>query len=123
MTVKLMTAAAAIMTHFLLLAARFRPVTLMLAKGVQEMQGLSLGQQEKNKTGPHLVGIIGRTAGSLKATRNIPSHERVRDRLGRNNPDRLSSGAQEISEGYEDGVCRPEKDTDIENVIAYLKAP
>jgi cytochrome c len=79
--------------------------------------------REKHKTGPHLVNLIGRTAGSLedykkyskamKASGIVWSEETLTDYLRA--PKKYIKGTKMAFVGLK-------KDADIENVIAYLMA-
>ena len=79
--------------------------------------------KEKNKTGPHLVNIVGRAAGSLegykyskamKASGLVWDEETLASYLKA--PKKFVKGTKMAFAGLR-------KDADIENVIAYLKAP
>ena len=79
--------------------------------------------REKHKTGPHLVNLIGRTAGSLedykkyskamKASGIVWDEETLPDYLRA--PKKYIKGTKMAFGGLK-------KDADIENVIAYLRA-
>ena len=79
--------------------------------------------REKHKTGPHLVNLIGRTAGSLedykkyskamKASGIVWNEETLTDYLRA--PKKYMKGTKMAFVGLK-------KDADIENVIAYLMA-
>ena len=79
--------------------------------------------REKHKTGPHLVNLIGRTAGSLedykkyskamKASGIVWNEETLTDYLRA--PKKYIKGTKMAFVGLK-------KDADIENVIAYLMA-
>ena len=79
--------------------------------------------REKHKTGPHLVNLIGRTAGSLedykkyskamKASGIVWDEETLTEYLRA--PKKYIKGTKMAFVGLK-------KDTDIENVIAYLMA-
>ena len=79
--------------------------------------------REKHKTGPHLVNLIGRTAGSLedykkyskamKASGIVWDEETLTDYLRA--PKKYIKGTKMAFVGLK-------KDADIENVIAYLMA-
>ena len=79
--------------------------------------------REKHKTGPHLVNLIGRTAGSLedykkyskamKASGIVWDEETLTEYL---------RAPKKYIKGTKMAVVGLKKDADIENVIAYLMA-
>jgi cytochrome c len=79
--------------------------------------------KEKNKTGPHLVGIIGRTAGSLesykKYSKAMKASGIVWDETTLND---YLRAPKKYLKGTKMAFAGLKKDADIENVIAYLKA-
>ena len=80
---------------------------------------------EKNKVGPHLVGVIGRTAGTVEGFKYSPAmqeagagglvwdEEKIHEYL--ENPKEFIPGNKMAFPGLK-------KDDEINNVIAYLKA-
>ena len=125
MTVKLMTAAAAtIMTAFLVVGSPVQAGDIDAgAKVFKKCKACHWANKEKNKTGPHLVGIIGRTAGSLESYKKyskamkesgiVWDETTLTDYLRA--PKKYLKGTKMVFVGLK-------KDADIENVIAYLKA-
>ncbi len=125
MTVKLMTAAAAtIMTAFLVVGSPVQAGDIDAgAKVFKKCKACHWANKEKNKTGPHLVGIIGRTAGSLESYKKyskamkesgiVWDETTLTDYLRA--PKKYLKGTKMAFVGLK-------KDADIENVIAYLKA-
>lgn len=125
MTVKLMTAAAAtIMTAFLVVGSSVQAGDIDAgAKVFKKCKACHWANKEKNKTGPHLVGIIGRNAGSLESYKKyskamkesgiVWDETTLTDYLRA--PKKYLKGTKMAFVGLK-------KDADIENVIAYLKA-
>ena len=124
MTVKLMTAAATIMTAFLVVGSPVQAGDIDAgAKVFKKCKACHWANKEKNKTGPHLVGIIGRTAGSLESYKKyskamkesgiVWDETTLTDYLRA--PKKYLKGTKMAFVGLK-------KDADIENVIAYLKA-
>ncbi len=87
------------------------------------VQACHYADREKHKTGPHLVNLIGRTAGSLedykkyskamKASGIVWDEETLTEYLRA--PKKYIKGTKMAFVGLK-------KDADIENVIAYLMA-
>lgn len=79
--------------------------------------------KEKNKTGPHLVGIIGRTAGSLESYKKYSKAMKdsgiVWDEATLTE---YLRAPKTYVKGTKMAFVGLKKDADIENVIAYLKA-
>ena len=93
------------------------------AKVFKKCKACHVVDKEKNRTGPHLVNIIGRTAGSLekykyskamKASGIVWTKETLAEYLRA--PKKYIKGTKMAFVGLR-------KDADIANVIAYLKAP
>jgi cytochrome c len=93
------------------------------AKVFKKCKACHVVDKEKNRTGPHLVNIIGRTAGSLekykyskamKASGIVWTEETLAEYLRA--PKKYIKGTKMAFVGLR-------KDADIANVIAYLKAP
>ena len=93
------------------------------AKVFRKCKACHYVDKEKNKTGPHLVNIIGRTAGTLegykyskamKASGIVWTEETLADYLRA--PKKYIKGTKMAFVGLK-------KDADIANIIAYLKAP
>ena len=93
------------------------------AKVFKKCKACHVVDKEKNRTGPHLVKIIGRTAGSLekyryskamKASGIVWTEETLSEYLRA--PKKYIKGTKMAFVGLR-------KDADIANVIAYLKAP
>ena len=125
MSLKLMTTAmVTIMAGFLVVASLVQAGDIDAgAKVFKKCKACHWADKEKNKTGPHLVGIIGRTAGSLesykkyskamKASGIVWDETTLTDYLRA--PKKYLKGTKMAFAGLK-------KDADIENVIAYLKA-
>jgi cytochrome c len=125
MSLKLMTTAmVTIMAGFLVVAGPVQAGdTDAGARVFKKCKACHWADKEKNKTGPHLVGIIGRTAGSLesykkyskamKASGIVWDETTLTDYLRA--PKKYLKGTKMAFAGLK-------KDADIENVIAYLKA-
>ena len=126
MSLKLMTTAmVTIMAGFLVVASPVQAGDIDAgAKVFKKCKACHWADKEKNKTGPHLVGIIGRTAGSLesynkyskamKASGIVWTEETLADYLRA--PKKYIKGTKMAFVGLK-------KDADIANIIAYLKAP
>jgi cytochrome c len=93
------------------------------AKVFKKCKACHVVDKEKNRTGPHLVNIIGLTAGSLekykyskamKASGIVWTEETLAEYLRA--PKKYIKGTKMAFVGLR-------KDADIANVIAYLKAP
>ena len=93
------------------------------AKVFKKCKACHVVDKEKNKTGPHLVNLFGRTAGSLegykyskamKASGIVWDEETLAGYLRA--PKKYVKGTKMIFVGLK-------KDADIENIIAYLKSP
>ena len=125
MTVKLMTAAAAtIMTAFLVVGSPVQAGDIDAgAKVFKKCKACHWANKEKNKTGPHLVGIIGRTAGSLesykKYSKAVKESGIVWDETTLTD---YLRAPKKYLKGTKMAFVGLKKDADIENVIAYLKA-
>ena len=125
MSLKLMTTAmVTIMAGFLVVASPVQAGDIDAgAKVFKKCKACHWADKKKNKTGPHLVGIIGRTAGSLesykkyskamKASGIVWDETTLTDYLRA--PKKYLKGTKMAFAGLK-------KDADIENVIAYLKA-
>ena len=125
MSLKLMTTAmVTIMAGFLVVASPVQAGDIDAgAKVFKKCKACHWADKEKNKTGPHLVGIIGRAAGSLesykkyskamKASGIVWDETTLTDYLRA--PKKYLKGTKMAFAGLK-------KDADIENVIAYLKA-
>ena len=93
------------------------------AKVFKKCKACHVVDKEKNRTGPHLVNLFGRTAGSLegykyskamKASGIVWDEETLAEYLRA--PKKYMKGTKMVFAGLK-------KDADIENIIAYLKAP
>lgn len=80
---------------------------------------------EKNKVGPHLVGVIGRTAGTVEGFKYSPAMAEA----GKNGLVWDEEKIEEYLENPKDFIPKNKmafpglkKDEEIANVIAYLKA-
>jgi len=79
--------------------------------------------KEKNKTGPHLVGIIGRTAGTLESYKKYSKAMKESGIVW--DEAKLTEylrAPKTYLKGTKMAFVGLKKDADIENVIAYLKA-
>ena len=79
--------------------------------------------KEKNKTGPHLVNIVGRTAASVegyKYSKAMKASGLVWDEA---NLAAYLKAPKKFVKGTKMAFAGLRKDADIENIIAYLKAP
>jgi cytochrome c len=93
------------------------------AKVFKKCKACHYVDQEKNKTGPHLVNIIGRAAGSIegyKYSKAMAGSGIVWDEATLTEylraPKKYVKGTKMAFRGLQ-------KDVDLANVIAYLKAP
>ena len=93
------------------------------AKVFKKCKACHVVDKEKNKTGPHLVNLFGRTAGllegykyskAMKASGIVWTEETLAEYLRA--PKKYIKGTKMAFAGLK-------KDADIENIIAYLKAP
>ena len=93
------------------------------AKVFKKCKACHVVDKEKNKTGPHLVNLFGRTAGSLegykyskamKASGIVWDEQTLAEYLRA--PKKYIKGTKMAFAGLK-------KEADIENIIAYLKAP
>ena len=129
MTLRLMnTAAMATMAMFLVLGGpAFSPALAgdvdAGAKVFKKCKACHWADKEKNKTGPHLVGIIGRTAGTLdsykKYSKAMKESGIVWDEATLTD---YLRAPKKYLKGTKMAFAGLKKDADIENVIAYLKA-
>jgi len=118
-------AAAAALVGFLLVSAA--PVQAgdikAGARVFKKCKACHYVDREKNKTGPHLVSIIGRAAGTLegyKYSKAMKSSGIVWDEAT------LAAylrAPKKYIKGTKMAFAGLRKETDITNVIAYLKAP
>jgi len=92
-------------------------------KVVKKCKACHWADKEKNKTGPHLVGIIGRAAGSLESYKK---YSKAMKESGIVWDDATLTEYLRAPKQYVKGTKMAfaglKKDADIENVIAYLKA-
>jgi cytochrome c len=93
------------------------------AKVFKKCKACHYVDQEKNKTGPHLVNIIGRAAGSIegyKYSKAMAGSGIVWDEATLTEylraPKKYVKGTKMAFRGLQ-------KDDDLANIIAYLKAP
>jgi len=93
------------------------------AKVFKKCKACHVVDKEKNKTGPHLVNLFGRTAGwldgykyskAMKASGIVWDEETLAGYLRA--PKKYVKGTKMAFVGLK-------KDADIENIIAYLKSP
>jgi cytochrome c len=125
MSLKLMTTAmVTIMAGFLVVASPVQAGDIDAgAKVFKKCKACHWADKEKNKTGPHLVGIIGRTAGSLesykKYSKAMKASGIVWDETTLND---YLRAPKKYLKGTKMAFAGLKKDADIENVIAYLKA-
>ena len=125
MALKMMkTAAMATMTAFLVFGGQALAGDIDAgAKVFKKCKACHWADKEKNKTGPHLVGIIGRTAGSLegykKYSKAMKESGIVWDEATLTE---YLRAPKKYLKGTKMAFVGLKKDADIENVIAYLKA-
>ena len=125
MSLKLMTTAmVTIMAGFLVVASPVQAGDIDAGAQVfKKCKACHWADKEKNKTGPHLVGIIGRTAGSLesykKYSKAMKASGIVWDETTLND---YLRAPKKYLKGTKMAFAGLKKDADIENVIAYLKA-
>ena len=84
-----------------------------------------IGEGAKNGVGPSLNGVIGRPAGDRRRLQVLGSDagsRRGRPRLGRREPDGLSSGPEGAGEGHEMAFAGLKSEEDRQAVIAYMAA-
>ena len=129
MTLRLMkTAAMATMATFLVLGGPALSPALAGdvdagAKVFKKCKACHWADKAKNKTGPYLVGIIGRTAGTLdsykKYSKAMKESGIVWDEATLTD---YLRAPKKYLKGTKMAFAGLKKDADIENVIAYLKA-
>ena len=93
------------------------------AKVFKKCKACHYVDREKNKTGPHLVGIIGRTAGSLegeKDSKAMKASDIVWDEI---TLAEYLRAPKKYIKGTKMAFAGLRKDADIVNMIAYLKTP
>ena len=93
------------------------------AKVFKKCKACHYVDREKNKTGPHLVNIIGRQAGSLdgyKYSKAMKGSGLVWDEATLTE---YLRAPKKYLKGTKMAFAGLRKDADIANVIAYLKAP
>ena len=118
------TVATALITLFIFTAAPAQAGDIEAgAKVFKKCKACHVVDKEKNRTGPHLVNIIARTAGSLekykyskamKASGIVWTEETLAEYLRA--PKKYIKGTKMAFAGLRKGA-------DIANIIAYLKAP
>ena len=80
-------------------------------------------RQEKHKTGPHLVNLIGRTAGSLEDYKKYSKAMKASGIVwGEETLTEYLRAPKKYIKGTKMAFVGLKKDADIENVIAYLMA-
>ncbi len=93
------------------------------AKVFKKCKACHVVDKEKNKTGPHLVNLFGRTAGSLKGYK----YSKAMKASGIVWDEETLAGYLRAPKKYVKGTKMAfvglKKDADIENIIAYLKSP
>ena len=125
MSLKLMTTAmVTIMAGFLVVASPVQAGDIDAgAKVFKKCKACHWADQEKNKTGPHLFGIIGRTAGSLESYKKYSKAMKASGIVWDETTltDYLRAPKKYLKD-TKMAFAGLKKDADIENVIAYLKA-
>ena len=125
MSLKLMTTAmVTIMAGFLVVASPVQAGDIDAgAKVFKKCKACHWADKEKNKTGPHLVGIIGRTAGSLESYKKYSKAMKASGIFWDETTltDYLRAPKKYLK-GTKMAFAGLKKDADIETVIAYLKA-
>ncbi len=93
------------------------------AKVFKKCKACHVVDKEKNKTGPHLVNLFGRTAGSLEGHK----YSKAMKASGIVWDEETLAGYLRAPKKYVKGTKMAfvglKKDADIENIIAYLKSP
>ena len=93
------------------------------AKVFKKCKACHVVDKEKNKTGPHLVNLFGRTAGSLEGYK----YSKAMKASGIVWDEETLAGYLRAPKKYVKGTKMAfvglKKDADIENIIAYLKSP
>ncbi|MEC7437700.1 MAG: cytochrome c family protein [Pseudomonadota bacterium] len=93
------------------------------AKVFKKCKACHVVDKEKNRTGPHLVKLFGRTAGSLEGYK----YSKAMKASGIVWDEETLAGYLRAPKKYVKGTKMAfvglKKDADIENIIAYLKSP
>ncbi|MEC8310157.1 MAG: cytochrome c family protein [Pseudomonadota bacterium] len=93
------------------------------AKVFKKCKACHVVDKEKNRTGPHLVNLFGRTAGSLEGYK----YSKAMKASGIVWDEETLAGYLRAPKKYVKGTKMAfvglKKDADIENIIAYLKSP
>ena len=86
------------------------------------MQSLSLHGQKKDKTGPHLVNIIGRSAGVVKGYKYSNAMAKSGVVWNETTMALFLTKPKKYLKGTKIAFVGLRKESDIADVIAYLKA-
>jgi cytochrome c2 len=78
--------------------------------------------QEKNKTGPHLVGLFGRTAGSVEGYKYSAAMKESGIVWDENTLAEYLKAPKKYVKGTKMAFAGLKKDADVDNIIAYLKS-
>ena len=93
------------------------------AKVFKKCKACHVVDKEKNKTGPHLVNLFGRTAGSLEGYK----YSKAMKASGIVWDEETLAGYLRAPKKYVKGTKMAfvglKKDADIENIIAYIMSP
>ena len=93
------------------------------AKVFKKCKACHYVDKEKNKTGPHLVNIIGRTAGTLEGYKYSKAMKASGIVWDETTLTEYLRAPKKYIKGTKMAFAGLRKDADIANVIAYLKAP
>ena len=78
--------------------------------------------QEKNKTGPHLVGLFGRAAGSVEGYKYSAAMKESGIVWDENTLAEYLKAPKAYVKGTKMAFAGLKKDADVDNIIAYLKS-
>ena len=78
--------------------------------------------QEKNKTGPHLVGLFGRAAGSVEGYKYSAAMKESGIVWDENTLAEYLKAPKKYVKGTKMAFAGLKKDADVDNIIAYLKS-
>ena len=93
------------------------------AKVFKKCKACHVVDKEKNKTGPHLVNLFGRTAGSLEGYKYSKAMKTSGIVWDEQTLAEYLRAPKKYIKGTKMAFAGLKKDADIENIIAYLKAP
>lgn len=93
------------------------------AKVFKKCKACHVVDKEKNKTGPHLVNLFGRTAGSLEGYKYSKAMKASGIVWDEETLTAYLRAPKKYIKGTKMAFAGLKKDADIENIIAYLKSP